>query len=84
MITVKDKVNKMTGKFKRLVHDDVNVIIKIDGTDKSTTWTMSKVKEYKNDVDMKADIAKLGLTDLVELVGMDDYQLDDKSKKIKE
>lgn len=84
MITVKDKVNKMTGKFKRLVHDDVNVIIKIDGTDKSTTWTMSKVKEYKNDVDMKADIAKLGLTDLVELVGMDDSQLDDKSKKIKE
>jgi hypothetical protein len=78
MITVKDKVNKMTGKFKRLVHDDVNVIIKIDGTDKSTTWTMSKVKEYKNDVDMKTDIAKLGL------VEMDDYQLDDKSKKIKE
>ena len=55
------KVNKLTGKNFRLIHNDIDVYALIEGTVQSKTTTISKVEEFKTEQEAFDRIKELGL-----------------------
>ena len=58
---LKFKVNELTGKTFRLIHNDINVYALIEGTVQSKTTTISKAEEFKTEQEALSRIKKLGL-----------------------
>ena len=46
IIDQKIKCKKITGKAFRLIYDDKQIIVLIDGTSKSKTWTKHNAEEF--------------------------------------
>ena len=63
MIIADQKIEckKITGKAFRLVYDDKQIIVLIDGTSKSKTWTKHSAEEFIIKQQALARISKLGL-----------------------
>ena len=57
----KIKCKKITGKAFRLVYDDEQIIVLIDGTNKSKTWTKHNAEEFSVEQQALDRIDKLGL-----------------------
>ena len=57
----KIKCKKITGKAFRLVYDDKQIIVVIDGTDKSKTWTKQSAEEFPVKQQALDRIDELGL-----------------------
>ena len=55
------KCKKLTGKAFRLIFDDKQIIVLIDGTSKSKTWTKHNAEEFIMNQQALARIDKLGL-----------------------
>ena len=55
------KCKKITGKAFRLVYNDKQIIILIDGTDRSKTWTKHSAEEFFIKQQALDRIDKLGL-----------------------
>lgn len=61
MITISKNIKTITEKMFRLVHDNVKVIVLIEGTEQSITTTIQEVEEFETKQQALDRIDELGL-----------------------